>query len=409
MYRIIKTLLFLLFPLFVFAAESEITVIEPSDVVNVQALDSRRYVSDMAGVLSSGVRSHIDSACVSLRASTDIEMAVVIVPSIGDADEYDFAYELFNLWHIGSSETNSGLLWLYVVDIRAMKFETGLGVEGIFTDAWLNRLLDEQIFPLMREGRTDEAFLLGISEICTRSDSDEVRAELMRSSVSERALPLNLLIWYLIFCCVALIILSSVFYIRCTRLSGNNAERYKSLSPTLRIAKIFAFIMPLPVYFLYRYMRRVRNAQRVMPVSCSCGTKMRLLSEAEEDAFLSSRQQAEENIQSIDYDVWICPECGETKILKYDGNRAALYKKCPACGAHVYHMVRDHIVFPPTPLTPGKGEKIWRCDVCGAVRRVSYIIPPVPVITGGRSGNSGGFGGGFGGGFSGGGGAGGHF
>lgn len=409
MYRIIKTFIFLLFPLFLFAAENETVALKPSDVVNVQALDSRRYVSDMAGVLSPNVRSHIDSACVSLRTKTGVEMAVVILPSIGEADEYDFAYELFNLWHIGSRESNSGLLWLYVVDIRAMKFETGLGVEGIFTDAWLNRLLDKQIFPLMRDGKADEAFLLGMTEIYQRADSDEVRDELMRSSVSNRSFPMNLLLWYLILCCVALIVLSCYFYSRCSRLSGNNANRYKSLSSTLRIAKVFAFIMPLPIYFLYRYMRRVRDAQRVLPVSCSCGAKMRLLSEAEEDVFLSSRQQAEENIESIDYDVWFCPDCGETKILKYDGSRAALYKKCPACGANAYHMVRDHIVFPPTPVTPGKGEKIWRCDVCGAVRRVSYVIPPVPVVTGGSSGGSGGFGGGFGGGFSGGGGAGGRF
>lgn len=409
MYRIIKTFLFLLFPLFLFAAETEIVALKPSDVVNVQALDFRRYVSDMAGVLSPNVRSHIDSACVSLRTKTGVEMAVVIVPSIGEADEYDFAYELFNLWHIGSRESNSGLLWLYVVDIRAMKFETGLGVEGIFPDAWLNRLLDGQIFPLMRDGRADEAFLLGMTEIYRRADSDEVRDELMRSSVSNRTFPMNLLLWYLILCCVALIVFSCYFYSRCSHLSGNNANRYKSLSSTLRIARVFAFIMPLPVYFLYRYMRRVRDAQRVLPVSCSCGAKMRLLSEADEDAFLSSRQQAEENIESIDYDVWFCPDCGETKILKYDGRRAALYKKCPACGANAYHMVRDHIVVPPTPITPGKGEKIWRCDVCGTERRVSYVLPPIPVVTGGRSGGSGGFGGGFGGGFSGGGGAGGRF
>ena len=39
---------------------------------------------------------------------------------------------------------------------------------------------------------------------------------------------------------------------------------------------------------------------------------MKLLSEEEEDAYLDEGQQAEENVFSVDYDVWIDEETGYT-------------------------------------------------------------------------------------------------
>ena len=44
---------------------------------------------------------------------------------------------------------------------------------------------------------------------------------------------------------------------------------------------------------------------------------MKLLSEDEEDVYLDEGMQAEENVFSVDYDVWIDEESGYTKIEKH--------------------------------------------------------------------------------------------
>ena len=55
-----------------------------------------------------------------------------------------------------------------------------------------------------------------------------------------------------------------------------------------------------------------------------------LLSEDEEDVHLKEGMQAEENVFSIDYDVWIDEKSAEIKIEQYQGHLIAL--QCGNCG-----------------------------------------------------------------------------
>ena len=53
-----------------------------------------------------------------------------------------------------------------------------------------------------------------------------------------------------------------------------------------------------------------RRIYRMRPRDCvKCGTRMKLLDEAADDAFLDEGSQLEESIKSVDYDVWQCPSC----------------------------------------------------------------------------------------------------
>ena len=133
-----------------------------------------------------------------------------------------------------------------------------------------------------------------------------------------------------------------------------------------------------------------------------------LLSETEEDQYLNFKQQAEERVKSIDYDVWKCNVCDNYKVLAYE-KMTTKYGICPQCGAKTYSLVSDRIITPATSLTSGRGEKVYECANCHCRKIIPYVIPIIIVSrgSGGRGGFSGG--GSFGGGFSGGGGAGGRF
>lgn len=398
-------ILSLLFPLLLGAQKLTI-----SQVPNPKLGGENIYVSDATQVLSKTVVAQLNNICVSLEREVGVEIAIVVVSGIEGDDEYDFAYNLFNTWRIGKEGKNNGLLWLYVVDIRAMKFETGYGLEGLLPDAYLNSLLDEDIFPLMREGRVDEAFLLGLKDIERRLTTDAAREELLLNTESSRVIIGNLLTTYFTFAFLVLILLAILFYKRTQNLRGENNVIYNRINYLILGTKVLAFVFPLPILFFYWYASKFHRSLRENPMNCDyCGSIMRLLSETEEDEYLNFKQQAEERVKSIDYDVWKCNVCHNYKVLPYE-KIATKYQVCPQCGAKTYSLVRDRVITPATTLTAGRGEKVHECANCHCRKVEPYIIPIIIVASSGSR-SRGGFSGGgsFGGGFSGGGGAGGRF
>jgi uncharacterized protein len=121
----------------------------------------------------------------------------------------------------------------------------------------------------------------------------------------------------------------------------------------------------------------------------------------------------EERIGSVDYDVWLCPNCGETDIYPYK-NKRSNYVECGHCQAITARLQCSRIVRRPTTASEGLQIDDYYCMNCGKVTSKPVVLPKkeevviVPIVGGGGRGFGGGggsFGGGFGGGSTGGGGA----
>ncbi len=110
---------------------------------------------------------------------------------------------------------------------------------------------------------------------------------------------------------------------------------------------------------LEKKLHKLRYAPRISPKS---GKEMKLLSEEKEDVHLSEGQQAEEDIFSVDYDVWIDEESGYTQIEKYVGNSQAA--ECPSCHYHTLKVLNEEILQSPTNQEEGRLMKHYKCDVC---------------------------------------------
>ena len=151
------------FPLRLLAKEYRV-----KDVPNVQLQDARQRVSDPEGLLSSAARDSVNRMLASLKGEDGAEVAVVMLPSIGDADLFDFAHQLFRKWGIGGKKSNRGLLLLYVADIRRVRFTVGDGLEGTMTDAACKRIIERTMIPHFKKGDTDGGVVAGISAACER-------------------------------------------------------------------------------------------------------------------------------------------------------------------------------------------------------------------------------------------------
>ncbi len=109
------------------------------------------YVNDFAGVLTEETRTHLEETLLAYSASTTNEIAVVTVRSLeGDYIEH-YAVELFEEWGIGKEKSDNGVLLLLAIEDRAVRIEVGYGLEGAIPDSVADRIIREEMIPLLKE------------------------------------------------------------------------------------------------------------------------------------------------------------------------------------------------------------------------------------------------------------------
>ncbi len=358
------------------------------------------YVTNPDRIISEQAEQAINAKIASVESFATAEIAVVLLESVGMDDIDDFANRLFNYWGIGKDQKDNGLLFLLVKDQRQMVFRTGSGLEGVFPDAIASRIIRNEISPLLKEGDFDGGVIAGITKVGEVLENPEAAQEIRQQEESamqqQRMDALRpIFTFYLI---VAGIVFLAFIVIAFQNLGSKrtNHIKYQHLNgwKTVAIGSAVFFPLPMLLYLLFYFVRLkyLRNA----PIGCAnCGRNMRKLSESEEDAYLTPAQRVEENIQSMDYDVWVCDHCKNREVFPYTKN--SRYKDCPHCHARAYYLADDRIINRSTTLSRGNGEKEYICQNCHKKDLLPYIIPMI-VLSSGSSGR-GGFGGGsFGGG-----------
>jgi len=128
----------------------------------------------------------------------------------------------------------------------------------------------------------------------------------------------------------------------------------------------------LDYYYPTRLHLKLKKWRYMPRVNPKTGNKMRLLSEDEEDVHLNEGMQAEENIFSIDYDVWIDEKTGDISIEKYDGHLTAL--RCNNCGFYTMRVVLEEITSRNEDGTPKELVKHYQCSYCKNIRATPFNI-----------------------------------
>ena len=143
------------------------------DVPNVQIENRYRFTSNPDGILSQSAVTQIDSMCYDLRHRGIAQVAVVAVEEIDRDDVFDFAYELFSKWGVGS-KSDSGIGILLVEEAREIRFITGYGVEGALPDAICKRIQTQYMLPHFRRGDYSSGMVAGVAAIQARLNGSEL-------------------------------------------------------------------------------------------------------------------------------------------------------------------------------------------------------------------------------------------
>jgi hypothetical protein len=134
----------------------------------------------------------------------------------------------------------------------------------------------------------------------------------------------------------------------------------------LIIQNLLKFYYP---FFIEKRLKVLRYKPRISPKT---GKQMKLLSEQEEDAYLDEGMQAEENVFSVDYDVWKDEESGHIQIEKYSGHLHAI--QCPECNYQTFKVVKEEITKAPAFNEEGEIVKHYLCGYCGYKAKKTVVL-----------------------------------
>jgi uncharacterized protein len=193
-----------------------------------------------------------------------------------------------------------------------------------------------------------------------------------------------------------------------------SSREYSQIVEFLRKQDVYWFFIglvfpPFLIYFFYLLTRK--KAYRNHPRDCQqCQNKMIKLNDLAEDEYLTKNMLLEEDIKSVDYDVWKCQSCSSIEISHYL-SRYSKYEPCPKCKTIAYYISSDRTLVSASYSSSGKGETTRECKYCGHKKKSTYTIAKLERTSSssgssfGSSSSSSSSGGSWGGGSSGGGGA----
>lgn len=154
-------------------------VYTPASVPNPKDVSQANYVANPDRIIADSDVVFLNRCAARLERETGAEMAVVALEDIGDTEAFDFAYELYQRWGIGTKGKNTGVLVLFVLDSHDIRIMTGVGMEGVLPDAKCSQIIRNDMIPAFRKGDYGGGLCLGalrIYEVCTDGEApDELR------------------------------------------------------------------------------------------------------------------------------------------------------------------------------------------------------------------------------------------
>jgi uncharacterized protein len=109
-------------------------------------------VIDQTGSLTASERAGLEAKLGAFEQKSGSQVAVLIVPSIGDETIEEFAGRVTDAWQLGRKGVDDGVLLVVAKQERKIRIQTGRGVQGTLTDALSRRIVSDIVAPRFRNG-----------------------------------------------------------------------------------------------------------------------------------------------------------------------------------------------------------------------------------------------------------------
>ncbi len=326
------------------------------------------YVSDPNDIIDFAAEQRINELLYELEQKSSVEVAVVMLPSIGQEVPKSFAVDLFKEWKIGKADTDNGLLIITVMDQRRTEFEVGYGLEGILTDVVCYRIGVNEIVPRFKEGDFGGGIENAVLRVKEFLENPEAIDEVYGYSVVHEEQEFKwqwyhlLLLIYPILC----LVFGFWYYGQAFDIQLSKDDYYDKYH---RLDKLkfgcTQYLFPIPMLFFARMakrrLERYRNAPRFSKLN---GKPMKLLTNYDEIEFLAEAQLLEEELKSILYDVWITEDESDIMFLEYEGPNGRKYSDCKECSYKTFGKISSLVLVAATYDHGGTRIDKYECRNC---------------------------------------------
>lgn len=122
-------------------------------------------VIDQANLLSPAEKQAISQRILNLHNAGKGQIGVVIVPTTGQEDIFDYSMRVADAWQLGSAKRDNGLLMTIAINDRRIQILTGYGLEGVLPDIVAGRIINDKITPYFKQAQYAQGIDSGLVEI----------------------------------------------------------------------------------------------------------------------------------------------------------------------------------------------------------------------------------------------------
>lgn len=107
----------------------------------------QQQVTDLTSSLNSQEKKELTHKLESIFNNTQVQIAVLIIPTTKDETIEQYAARVFDNWRLGDAKRNDGILIIVAWSDRTVRIQVGYGLEEKVTDALAGNIIRRVMLP----------------------------------------------------------------------------------------------------------------------------------------------------------------------------------------------------------------------------------------------------------------------
>ncbi|MCX2240231.1 TPM domain-containing protein, partial [Escherichia coli] len=122
----------------------------------------QQQVTDLTSSLNSQEKKELTRKLESIFNNTQVQIAVLIIPTTKDETIEQYATRVFNNWRLGDAKRNDGILIIVAWSDRTVRIQVGYGLEEKVTDALAGDIIRSNMIPAFKQQKLAKGLELAI-------------------------------------------------------------------------------------------------------------------------------------------------------------------------------------------------------------------------------------------------------
>jgi len=125
----------------------------------------QQQVTDLTSSLNSQEKKELTHKLESIFNNTQVQIAVLIVPTTKDETIEQYATRVFDNWRLGDAKRNDGILIVVAWSDRTVRIQVGYGLEEKVTDALAGDIIRSNMIPAFKQQKLAKGLELAINAL----------------------------------------------------------------------------------------------------------------------------------------------------------------------------------------------------------------------------------------------------